>query len=265
LNVANLGLGEFVLVLRDKATNQNLSQGLKFKVEENDQGTRVASIVSHYVDPNTGEYPGYMDSRRLRVRYIASGLEDLSEYSGSACDASPLMVDVEGNLDLNNSRFDMTSQIDGVLFDIFGEGYKSQISWPISPLRNRFLVLPNSKGTVDSVDQLFGDNTLGPDGQMAANGFEALKKYDLNKDLVIDDLDPVFTKLRLWADLNSNGISETGELSTLSEHRIKFVSLDYVEMMEEDQHGNTTRQRSFIETVDGIQRMIIDIWFRPLN
>lgn len=40
------------------------------------------------------------------------------------------------------------------------------------------LTLPDSQGRIAGIDQLFGDNTFGPDGAFAANGYAALAKYD---------------------------------------------------------------------------------------
>ena len=58
---------------------------------------------------------------------------------------------------------------------------------------------------------------MGPDGQKAVNGFEALKKYDSNGDGFIDASDPIFSQLVLWGDANVNGTTESGELHTLRE------------------------------------------------
>ncbi len=47
---------------------------------------------------------------------------------------------------------------------------------PQSRRDNYFLVLPNSSGGVSGIDEMFGDNTRGPDGKFAANGYEVRLK-----------------------------------------------------------------------------------------
>ena len=74
----------------------------------------------------------------------------------------------------------------------------------------------NTYGTIDSGRELFGDSTLLPGGGTAADGFAALAAEDTNADGRVDALDARFADLRVWRDLNQNGISEAGELSTLA-------------------------------------------------
>lgn len=50
---------------------------------------------------------------------------------------------------------------------------------------------------------------------------------DTNKDGKIDTLDENFSKLKIWQDLNEDGISQSGELKTLSQHGIKSISLNF--------------------------------------
>lgn len=62
-------------------------------------------------------------------------------------------------------------------------------------------------------------------GTKAANGFEALREYDENKDGVIDAKDNIYNALNLWQDSNSDGITDTGELHSLSEMGVTSINL----------------------------------------
>lgn len=74
------------------------------------------------------------------------------------------------------------------------------------------------------------DQTLlasGPNaGKTASNGFDALSALDSNADLVMDAADAAYANLKIWRDLNRDGISQAGKLQSLSEAGITAINLD---------------------------------------
>jgi hypothetical protein len=185
-----------------------------------------------------------------------------AEPAEPVCDYnhSPLLIDINGD------GVSLAAPLDGVIFDIKGDGDKLLISWP-NKSDDLLLTLPK-QGKVESVNELFGNNTLGPDFKKAANGFEALKKYDVNNDGLINRKDPIFVKLRLWKDSNMDGISTYSELLQLSLFGITAIDLNYVNMYELDKFHNETKQRSVAVQKIGSQEsllMVFDVWFRGVS
>lgn len=170
---------------------------------------------------------------------------------------SPLMID------LNDEKIRLTSPDAGTRFDLEGNGAAEMYSWPSNPDNSVFLAYDkNGDGIINDVHELFGNNTVGPDGKKTSNGFEALKKYDLNQDGTIDSLDGIFPKLRVWFAYSKDGKPTTPSvLKTLGDVGIKSIDLDYLERIEKNgPYGDMSRQRSTIGTKDGRPRNVFDMW-----
>jgi len=171
---------------------------------------------------------------------------------------SPLMIH-RSSTGLAYIKF--SSPADGVNFDILNDGTHPRISWPIDPQVDVFVSLPDADGQILSSQQLFGNNTVGPDGKKAANGFLALAKWAPVGARFVDSSMPIYSKLRLWADLNRNGVVDPEELSTLEENGISEINLTYININDSDQYGNAIREISDVLTY-GLQKLLIfDVWF----
>jgi hypothetical protein len=164
-------------------------------------------------------------------------------------------VDVSGN------GVNLTDAEHGVLFDISGTGTPKHLAWTVPDSDDAWLVLDrNGNGTIDNGSELFGNFTPQPVPPVGTerNGFLALAEYDKtvnggNHDRVITNQDSVFTSLRLWQDVNHNGISEPSELKTLPSVGLTSIELDYKYSRKLDDYGNNFRYRAKVKDVRGSQ------------
>ncbi|MEH6672659.1 hypothetical protein [Halopseudomonas sp.] len=128
-------------------------------------------------------------------------------------------------LDLDDDGIETVSSNSGITFDFDGDGLKTGTGWIKGD--DGLLVLDrNANGMIENGAELFGEDTLKSDGTKATNGFDALSDLDSNLDGVFDSQDTEFSNVRVWQDVNQNGISEADELRSLSEHNIVAINLD---------------------------------------
>jgi Ca2+-binding RTX toxin-like protein len=133
-------------------------------------------------------------------------------------------------LDLGGDGVELTSLTgSNVNFDYAGDGFAERTGW-VSPNDGILAIDLNSNGKIDNGLELFGSPTQ--------DGFAILEKLDTNADGVIDALDADFDKLLIWRDLNQNGVSDAGELQSLSEAGIASVSL-YTQKLNGTNAGNS--------------------------
>ncbi|MBX3022125.1 MAG: hypothetical protein KF799_10665 [Bdellovibrionales bacterium] len=198
-----------------------------------------------------------------------------SEVADALCDnkTSPLVIHVNSD-PTRPLPIALSSQEDGVMFDILGaknDHRPVRISW-FTNHEYGMLALPDARGRVRGIDQLFGNATLGPDQKFAADGYAALAKYDGTTedgrfqsgkaDGFIDQRDAVYSRLRVWMDRNHDGIAQAHELISLRQAGISYIDLDFsTEFAETDQYGNQTLMKSIVGRIDGSIDLIFDLWF----
>jgi hypothetical protein len=184
---------------------------------------------------------------------------------GFECPPCPIGLDLQGN------GFKLSGPNPPVYFDLDADGEADHTSWTRMQTKDGFLVFDrNRNGVIDDGRELFGNATpLMLSSSLANHGYEVLEEFDLpplggNGDGVIDAEDAVFEHLQVWLDENRDGVTQEGELKSLSEVGVSAISLSYYRADEEDQWGNVLRWWSPIYFEDGSASMSVDIFFERL-
>lgn len=212
--------------------------------------------------------------RTMLLAAVAALTLALPSWAGfcECCGSSPLILDLD-----NNGYIGTVDLFSGVDFDLDGNGLTERVGWTYWETPNAFLWLDlDGNGTVDGGHELFGDSTLLPDNSLPSNGFVALATYDRkefggNRDGRISPADRIWRRLRLWVDSSHDGISDPDEISTLADHRIVEISLDYTDVVDIDGAGNNHRLKgTFVRHVKELGRtfrrtqLLEDVFFvRP--
>jgi hypothetical protein len=197
-----------------------------------------------------------------------------NDGEGTGCtpwyNCSPLV------LDLNGDGIHTTSLADPVWFDLTGDGRQEQIAWTDPTTDEAFLWLDvDPNGRVDDGKELFGIGTILASGARARHGFEALAQYDDatnggNGDGKITTADAVWNRLRLWVDINHDGVCEPTESGPVERYGLTWIDLHYSVNYEPDAQGNIHGLRGTYEarlhgTAGTVTRAIHDVFFQSAN
>ncbi|MDD4855045.1 MAG: Calx-beta domain-containing protein, partial [Sulfuricurvum sp.] len=168
-------------------------------------------------------------------------------------------------LDLNRNGITSISMATSTaLFDYDGDNVLENTAWIEGG--DALLVNDiNNDGIINNASELFGNYTKNSDGSIAKSGYQALSYYDTNSNNVIDVSDTRFEELKLWIDANGDGVTDTGELKTLSEMGVTSLTLNsatpYIPTTE---NTNTIIQETTFTDANG-EGIMRDVLFRYEN
>ncbi|MGO4449095.1 hypothetical protein AB4Y96_09220 [Phyllobacterium sp. TAF24] len=186
----------------------------------------------HY---NNGSYVRYYDNGHVTVYDKDSNV--LGELDGGPTNigspnSPPVLLDLDGDGLIDLRPIDLTApdQISGPHFDWNEDGKRDGTAW-VGP-KDGFLVIDlGGDGKIDQARELAfalwkTDDQIAAENGHAVTDLEGLRyAFDTNKDNVLDSNDQRWNEFRVWQDINQNGISDPGELKTMSEAGIKLINL----------------------------------------
>ncbi|MBK6850239.1 MAG: peptidoglycan DD-metalloendopeptidase family protein [Burkholderiales bacterium] len=126
-------------------------------------------------------------------------------------------------LDLDGDGVELVDQRDShAYYDVKGDGFRRHIGW-VGTDDGLLVVDKNADGKITLADEVsFALWTANP-ADSDLDGLRAV--FDTNTDGTIDARDTQFGKLMLWQDKNGDGVSDAGELKTLTQAGIANISL----------------------------------------
>jgi hypothetical protein len=187
------------------------------------------------------------------------------ENPGNQNRGDPLVIDLSGT---GIATYGLDQNLH---FDHDGDTFAERTGWAAAG-SGMLVIDANADGVANDGQELFGDFTRLPGGQLAANGFQALSQYDRNRDGRIDANDPVWQHLRVavW-ETGPRGDTVLGDpatamsLKTLDELGIESIDLDSAIATVTDENGNTRTRSGTITLADGTTREIAEYRFARDN
>jgi hypothetical protein len=142
-------------------------------------------------------------------------LKDKQKTLGSMGRAiTPILVPLVEGLRLS----ELVNANAAVTFDLDGTGLPRQWGW-ITPKAAWLVFDPHGQGRITSALQMFGSVTF---WIFWCDGYAALRSLDDDNDGTLRGAE--LRGIALWRDTNSNGVSEAGEVRTVSEWGISAIS-----------------------------------------
>ncbi|MFD1216105.1 calcium-binding protein [Microbulbifer celer] len=192
------------------------------------------------------------------LNIVLSDEEEEEDESPETDDAenrtSPIVIDLDGD-------GIETLAVGASYFDLNGDGLSELSGW-VGADDGLLVHDRDGNGRISSGAELFGNHSILSSGEAAEHGFQALAEYDSNGDGVVDAQDSAFSTLQVWRDLNGNGISDAGELQSLTDSGVVSISTGYSDSDQVDAHGHEHRQVATVMLSDGTASTAADVWFK---
>ncbi|WP_420863496.1 calcium-binding protein [Algirhabdus cladophorae] len=167
--------------------------------------------------------------------------------------SSPLVFDLDGD------GIEVVSLADSTVFwDIDLDGFKERSGW-VAADDGLLAIDLNGDGQINNHAELFGTDST--------DGFSILAGYDSNSDGLITTGDAQFADLLIWQDLNQDGLTDDGELSSLSDLGITEIALAATQVNQQNQGHSVSHISTYTVNIEGVTttRDVHDVWFNYDN
>jgi hypothetical protein len=185
------------------------------------------------------------------------GSESGSGNEGGSGSYAPVVLDLDGD------GVELVDASAGAQYDTNDDGTRERLGW--AGKDDGLLAIDlDGDGKITGAKELSFAMHTAEQGDTDLQGLA--KVFDSNKDGVLDSNDKAFDKFRIWQDKDGDGISDKGEVKTLSEMGIKSIGVvsDGKAYMDA---GNTVHGTASYTKTDGTTRSVGDVDFKiaPTN
>ena len=133
--------------------------------------------------------------------------------------ASPIAVDLDGD------GTEYLSRDEGVVFTDQSTGESVNTAW-VAPEDGMLVIDANNSGTVDeSREYVFTEWSANAETDLQA----IAEVFDTNQDGVLDAQDEQFDQFAVWQDADSDGVTDEGELTSLTDLGVESIALTYAD------------------------------------
>ena len=192
-----------------------------------DRGSPDSGSPGYVQSGFTNYYDSYRDFTfaTAGTYYVAVGQYANTTITGTFTYQLQVSIKPAGSdpivLDLGADGIELTSASNGVNFDLDNDGVAERIGWTHG--NDGILVSDlNGSGKIENGSEVFSP-VFG--GDQFEDALGALLSLDENHDGRIDSADAAFGSLSVWQDFNHDGITDAGEMKSLSELGIVAIPL----------------------------------------
>ena len=166
---------------------------------------RWAYQLDYIVEVTMRDASGVTSTERFTITFLKHGTSGIL----------PIVLDLDGDgielVDFEGST---------VSFDMDRDGIADRTGWVAAD--DGMLVLDrNGNGIIDDSREI----SFASDDENAITDLEGLRAWDTNRDGILDAGDEDFSRFQIWRDVNQDGISDVGELFSLTELGISGINL----------------------------------------
>ncbi|MBI1388219.1 MAG: hypothetical protein GC154_07200 [bacterium] len=215
-------LDAYINLIRSLSKDDPHAQDLLNRIEEFQSSSSSSSSSQDGAAQLEADLTAYLETRGQINIHIegrlpsggASNSESVQfQQQGEVQQSDPIVIDLDGD------GVELTTAKSGAMFDINGDGTRERTAFATGG--DAFLALDrNRDGLINNGLELFGDQ------HGARDGFEELRKFDGDRNGVIDERDAIYGDLLLYSDRNLDGVSQTSELQSLRAAGIAAIQLD---------------------------------------
>lgn len=205
------------------------------------------------IQPNLSAYSASVYIGGFLEGTVAFGTDSLKELESVGARRKindPIVLDLDGDGVIQRFNKD---EVDIFFGNGAAKNFAVDIGW-IGSGEGLLAYDFNGDGLITDTSELLENHTVGAIQNLKDN-------YDTNEDNIFDASDAEFNNFRIWQDLNVNGITDTGELMTLSEAGVASINLNADSNLQRYENGHLVLGTHSFTRTDGATGLAEEFYF----